>query len=114
MPHEFTPGPWRLQTALSSDWRNIRYLNGPDCQCIADIRSGSKSNDPPEFGQMEALANARLIAAAPAMAAALQAAESALLEGLENCGNDPDSIWADPLATVRAALQAAGLQESGK
>jgi hypothetical protein len=36
----------------------------------------------------------------------LREAEAALAEGLENCGGDPECIWASPLAAVRAEIAA--------
>lgn len=36
---------------------------------------------------------------------ALRLAESALAQGFENCGADVDSIFAAPLAAVRAAME---------
>jgi hypothetical protein len=67
-----TSGPWSAECALSSDLYNIRYITGPDCQKICDV------NHRVEMPQDEALANARLIAAAPDL---MQALERVLKDG---------------------------------
>lgn len=61
MKQEHTSGPWGSECALSSDMYNIRYITGPDGQKICDVSHRI------EMSQTEALANARLIAAAPKM-----------------------------------------------
>ena len=68
---QHTPGPWRQETALSSDWYFIRYVNDANGDCVAHVRSGAKHNDPDVFTQAQALANARAIAEVPAMLEAL-------------------------------------------
>ena len=62
MSNTHTPGPWRITT----DFIGIYDSEG---RCIADMDSESA----PEFGESETLANARLIAEAPAMLEALRA-----------------------------------------
>ena len=61
-----TPGPWALESAMSSDTPHIRYITA-DTKIIASVRHRT------EHSQEMALANARLIAAAPILLDALQA-----------------------------------------
>ena len=58
-----TPGPWNQCAACSSDYRSIRYMGSPEGENIADVR------EPAGMSQSEALANARLIVAAPELLA---------------------------------------------
>lgn len=63
-----TPGPWGTENAMSSDYENIRYLTGPNCEQIATIHQRKplcNVEKLPRMNQAEALANARLISAAP-------------------------------------------------
>lgn len=61
-----TAGPWDSTAALASDLYNIRYIDGPKCEKIATVRHAV------DMSQEEALANAKLIAAAPDLLAALK------------------------------------------
>lgn len=55
-----TPGPWASEVALSSDFHHIRYVTA-DGRIIASVLYRKEQT------LDEALANARLIAKAPAM-----------------------------------------------
>ncbi len=69
-----TPGPWGRESAVSSDFENIRYITGPKCQQVATVHQRPPLCDVKNEGRMsqkEALANAALIAAAPDMLEAL-------------------------------------------
>ncbi len=70
--NKHTPGPWTQWAALSSDIYNIRYIDGDNSEPVATIRH------PVNMHQSEALANARLIAAAPELLEACEAVLSAL------------------------------------
>ena len=80
-----TPGPWGAENALSSDYYNIRYVTGPNCEQVATIHQREElcnvDKNPP-MSQDEALANARLIAAAPELLEALK--------GILNAGSYDD------------------------
>ena len=99
---EYTKGPWRYYTSPQP--------NG--CPIVGDSRGlmvaqiAHSVNEPNE--RDIALANAKLITAAPDMLAALQDA----LGDLEYLKNAPDSAYARPddetIKTVRAALTKAG------
>jgi hypothetical protein len=74
--NKHTLGPWTQCAALSSDAHNIRYIIGKDGEHIANVASGFKHSAPNDFDQDTALANARLIKAAPDMLAALRKVET--------------------------------------
>jgi hypothetical protein len=67
-----TKGPWGSESTMSSDFQFIRYISGPDCQSIAKVYHKINPMTGDEMTQAEALANARLIAAAPALLEALE------------------------------------------
>ena len=68
-----TPGPWRIDPKF---WRDIQSEDGLEiCTVDADGCSASHFASPP---QKEAEANSRMIAAAPDLLAALEAAFKAL------------------------------------
>lgn len=66
-----SPGPWGASNAMSSDFRYIRNISDAEGRYIAEVRY---LNIPDECTQDEELANARLIAAAPELLAALREA----------------------------------------
>lgn len=78
MEAKHTPGPWGCESAMSSDLDSIRYITNPDGKSIARVRIRNFQS------QDEALANARLIAAAPDLLAALQG----IMAGIAGCERD--------------------------
>jgi len=70
METKHTSGPWYAGATLSSDFHFIRSINSDSGQ-VAKVRVG------PVIEQDESLANARLIAAAPDLLAALEQVEAA-------------------------------------
>lgn len=70
MSTKHTPGPWAAEAAMSSDTPHIRYITA-DGAIIASVRHRLEQT------QDEALANARLMAAAPELAAGLSFAANA-------------------------------------
>lgn len=62
-----TPGPWWLKVAHNGDCGILAYDTGVFAEAYADIRHSGEDN------RDEALANARLIAAAPDLLEALKA-----------------------------------------
>ena len=62
---QHTPGPWAAEAAMSMDTPHIRYITA-DTRIIASVRHRA------EHTQDMALANARLIAAAPELLEALR------------------------------------------
>lgn len=64
--NQHTPGPWSQSATCSSDLYNIRNISGADCEHVAVI------NYKLGMTQAEALANARLITAAPELLDALE------------------------------------------
>jgi len=99
-----TPGPWRAEPADMFGDHNIVLAKGDDdSRAIAAVVSNMR--DPQEVA-----ANARLIAAAPDMLAALEA----LVEGVDRLLGKPEPYECDDgaLAAARAAiLKATGGQQ---
>jgi hypothetical protein len=65
MTHLHSPGPWSIESSLSSEFRFTRYITDLAAHVVADVR-------PVEGDDQVELANARLIAAAPEMLDALE------------------------------------------
>jgi hypothetical protein len=95
MSGQHTPGPWEYTKAASSGDRGIHAEGtGIFAEAFADIRRAGENNS------AEALANARLIAAAPDLLEALRwAAQNA---DQSEAGRDDD--WYAGLDRVRAAI----------
>ena len=94
MTTQHTPGPWRFTTDCIAIW------NGPNARKalqIADL--GSEGS--PNIDVAETLANARLIAAAPDLLAALIAFDNAFSH---YCEGDPDSDEVSALYQAREAI----------
>ena len=96
-----TPGPWRITTDFIG-------VYDKDARCIADMDSESAH----EIGYDESLANARLIAAAPDLLAALEAVIDDLREGIQDAvDNGANEIWVanarKRLMNARAAIRKA-------
>ena len=70
MTTKHTPGPWGIDAVPSSDVHYIRSVTDADGRAIAKVRHHLEQT------MDEAITNARLIAAAPDMLAALRAAHS--------------------------------------
>jgi hypothetical protein len=68
-----TPGPWKFKTAANGDNGISAYDTGIFAEAFADVRHAGENN------REEALANARLIAAAPEMLEALDIVVGCLL-----------------------------------
>ena len=87
-----TPGPWRITTdfigVYDSEARRIANLD---------------SDGAPDFGEDETLANARLIAAAPDMLAALIDARALLCEILDGVDKDAYPVFAATTAAIAKA-----------
>ena len=73
----FTPGPWTQAVPPSSSLSTIRYIEA-DGFTVADINAGCG-----EIPQAEALSNARLIASAPDLLAALEKIDANTAESVE-------------------------------
>ena len=95
-----TPGPWRFKTAANGD----NGITAADCgyfaEAFADIRR------PGENARNEALANARLIAAAPELDAAAAEAWQALAWIIAY--DSEDKALATAMARIEAARHKAG------
>lgn len=117
---KFTPGPWSLKFdtypgLLDGELYTVfQGLVGPDDKGIrlrgVTISMGGKEND-------EAMANSRLIAAAPEMLEALQMAERSLSEHNRDrkdaegpCDWDFGEDFGGTLDIIRAALRKAGME----
>ncbi len=87
-----TPGPWHATVPPSSDIHFIRNIDSDDAGQIAKVRVG------PVLEQAEALANARLIAAAPDLLEALEC----LQEWVDNCFQEYSD--AEVCSVARAAI----------
>lgn len=74
---QHTPGPWSLCSAPASDPYTARNVVADNGETVATIASGYHHEQPFTLSQDEARANARLIAAAPDLIAALSAIRAA-------------------------------------
>lgn len=103
---QHTPGPWSLSPSFDRVERRVQHGDAPPLVwCIA---SGINSAHPDYLPRAEQIANARLIAAAPELLAALMATASELqrlrdvhLPRYDGAIGEPDS---EVLATARAAI----------
>lgn len=93
-----TQGQWGACASCSSDFHNIRHITDTDGNTIASVRYVKG------FSQEEGLSNARLIAAAPGLLAALLVAEE-FMAGFEDDGAQEG--MSDKLAQIRTALDKA-------
>lgn len=89
-----TIGPWRVMQATSQESDAMRIIYSADLERVAVIP------DVEFAAQREAIADARLIAAAPDLLAALQMALDASLHGID------DHSWED--AAIAAIARATG------
>ncbi|MBP6479834.1 MAG: hypothetical protein KA310_03210 [Pseudomonadales bacterium] len=101
-----TAGPWHVTHENSGDGLTFKDAKGRHIghSCAVRSRDGKRLDTAEHVEREEAMANGRLMCAAPDGLAAALLAEPALAEGFENCGEDPDCIWAAPLAAVRAFI----------
>lgn len=94
-----TPGPWEFKTAANGDNGILAEGTGVFAEAFAEIRHGG------ENARDEALANARLIAAAPDLLAALKALR---LQALQSTVNDRANEWGmEALGLARCAISKA-------
>jgi predicted metal-dependent phosphoesterase TrpH len=93
-----TPGPWEVREHRTS----LGVNGGPDGLNIATVTLGYNR----DVRYAEKAANAKAIAAVPAMIAALQKA-SPLVEG--ECVPGFNGDWEQALASIGEALQLAGI-----
>ena len=77
-PRQHTPGPWSLSPSFDRVERRVQHGDAPPL--VWGIARGLNSAHPDYLPRAEQIANARLIAAAPELLAALEAA-SELAEG---------------------------------
>ena len=96
MNTKHTPGPWTRENAMSSDFDNFKHITGPDCEQVATVHQMEPQcnvSEEPRMTQAEAAANAKLIAAAPDLLAALKE----VMEYIELCCEDwelPEGAYA--------------------
>jgi len=97
--HKTTPGPWTVRKAKRPTDGEYDYAIGANvggrAQCIAEAFGRCSEND-----ILPAEANARLIAAAPAMRDALWALDASL-DLSEGEGGMANEMWADVLSIDR-------------
>ena len=107
MAQAHTPGPWNIEEHHDSTFVIVDHdkrpilISGMTRTVLMSPRSS------PAF-RAQVLADLRLAAAAPEMIAALIAARDVLREQHENCGGGDDTIYAEPLQLVEAAIAKAG------
>ena len=102
----FTPGPWSVGTSDAADYMGIMptssyYVEAAGHEVICELDSCGVSE-----GSEQRAANARLIAAAPAMLAALELAVG-IIDSLDEGAANQHEVC-DTLALARAALALAG------
>ena len=99
-PRQHTPGPWSLSASFDRVERRVQHGDNPPL--VWGIASGINSAHPDYMPRAEQIANARLIAAAPELLAALEA----LCE---------DKYLADPINAdrMRAAREAIAKDTGG-
>lgn len=88
-----TPGPWKVSTGLIFS----------DGFLVADPFVGEHENHPPEHFP-EYAANARLIAAAPDLLAACEAALAAMQKNIAYAAYKDEHALANGIEVVRAAI----------
>ena len=93
-PRQHTPGPWSLSPSFDRVERRVQHGDNPPL--VWGIASGINSAHPDYLPRAEQIANARLIAAAPELLAALE----------ELCADKylADPINADRMRNARAAI----------
>jgi hypothetical protein len=95
-PAEHTPGPWGVEISrqFSNNGSFHLYLTDSTGRKIAALWGRQEEKE----------ANSLLISVAPELLETLLAVLPALEQGFSDCGEDPDCIWAEPLAATRAAI----------
>ena len=96
---EHTAGPW----TFDRDWKRIPTIIGADGSLVADIRKSSVNEGGWVVDMPEREANARLIAAAPDLMAALKDLVTVCEKKIYPQPDKSDSAWAK-LQAARAAI----------
>lgn len=92
---KFTPGPWYSMNSHKSGFQNVWSLGSDDQPQERKVIVEVPPSD-------TTIADAQLIAASPAMLAALEE-----IAALLDCGNIDESHWQDCLGIARAAISKA-------
>ena len=100
-PRQHTPGPWSLSPSFDRVERRVQHGDNPPL--VWGIASGINSAHPDYLPRAEQIANARLIAAAPDLLAAL-------IEMLEASERPVHERW---LSNVRSHARAAIAKATG-
>ena len=113
MTHTHTQGPWELEHCSNEDGSKFIAINGqgPHGAWLADIQAGNINGKPADVTERH-LANARLIAAAPDLLAALQDAEFLLSRAGLMAGPMRDSINRSASDAREAIAKATGKGEA--
>jgi hypothetical protein len=96
MTHTHTHGPWELEHCRNKDGSKFITINGqgPHGAWLADIQAGDVNGKPADVTEKH-LANARLIAAAPDLLAALRGLMTQAVKDAESYAeDDSEAIWA--------------------
>lgn len=100
---EHTPGPWRINVSGSEVGVNYSFLARKKNGWVNILKGNSKHDGITRATCAEAAANARLIASAPDMLAALVMAERKLSAYVGVCGGDKE-LTDEVLPLCRAAV----------
>ena len=110
-PRQHTPGPWSLSASFDRVERRVQHGDNPPL--VWGIASGINSAHPDYMPRAEQIANARIIASAPELLAALERSEEglrclldevALLRAGANPEPQSDYIRTCALIQARAAI----------
>jgi hypothetical protein len=102
MSAKHTPGPWTIENCKNDDGSKFLSINGqgPWGSWLADIQAGNINGKPADVGPRH-LANARLIASAPDLLAALV---NMVEQFGHYCEHTEDAKEIQALVTARAAI----------
>ena len=100
-PRKHTPGPWSLSPSFDRVERRVQHGDAP--ALVWSIASGINSAHPDYLPRAEQIANARLIAAAPELLAALEDMTDRYARAMKDSGV---SHYPEAMVEIRSARAA--------